>query len=76
MNTDDIAMEKDLFIGLTENRRKKERFEGSKSGPLQACSSHFSLHFPIISSRELLFLFFKLSSLNSYSISLNLHRLP
>lgn len=28
MNTDDIAMEKDLFIGLTENRRKKERFGG------------------------------------------------
>ena len=30
MNTDDTAMEKDLFIGLTENRRKKERLEGSE----------------------------------------------
>lgn len=51
-------MEEDVFIGLTENRRKNGRFEGRRD----LCkSSHprFSLHFPMTSSRELLFLFFK-----------------
>lgn len=51
-------MVKDLSMGLIENKRKDERFEGVRdvSTPLNLC---FSLHFPITSSRQLLFLFFE-----------------
>lgn len=51
-------MEGDLFIGLIENRGKNKRFEGGGDlgKPSNPC---LSLHFSIISSRELLFLFVK-----------------
>lgn len=55
---DYMAVVEDLSMGLIENRRKNERFEGVRdvSTPANLC---FSLHFPITSSRELLFLFFE-----------------